>query len=111
MKIYEQITIDMFTGKVIEEISYEYKGPMIHLKGGEYEAKRQAEKAYKIQLQQIAQQEEQLKELSDKEKAKKYNEQRILEGAVKQRMGRSASILTDSSGLGSAGISKPSLYS
>lgn len=111
MKIYERITLDIFTLEVIEEISYEYKGPVIRLKGGEYAAQRQAEKAYKIQLQQMAQQEAQLKELAEKEKTKKYNEQRILEGAVKQRMGRSASILTDVSNFGTASASKPSLYS
>jgi hypothetical protein len=111
MRIYEKIVIDMFTGEVIEAVMYEYEGPIIHLKGGQYAAQRQANQAYKLQLQQLAQQEAQLKELDDKEKAKKYNEQRILEGAVKQRMGRTASILTNPSNLGSTAVSKPSLYS
>jgi hypothetical protein len=111
MKIYERIVVDIVTGEVIEEISYEYTGLIEHLKGGQYAAQRQADRAFKLQQQQLSEQEQQLAELAEKEKSKKYNEQRILDGAVKQRMGRSGSILTNTTSLGTANVSKPSLYS
>ena len=34
MKIYKSVTIDIKTGQIIEEDSYEYSGPVAYLKGG-----------------------------------------------------------------------------
>jgi hypothetical protein len=110
MKIYESIAIDMFTGEVVEEKSFEYNGPVIKLKGGQIAAQRQAEQAYKLQKQQLALQEQQLKELADKEKSKKYDEQRQLDAVAKLKMGQKASILTDISNFGQASVSRPSLF-
>jgi hypothetical protein len=34
MKVYEKIVIDMITGEVLEEVSYDYQGPIAECKGG-----------------------------------------------------------------------------
>lgn len=111
MKIYECIVMDIFTGEILYEKSYEYKGQIALCKGGEYAAKREAERAYKMQVQQQALQQQQLLELEEKEKSKKFNEQQLLESRVKKtKTGRSGTILTGIQDFGSADVSKKSLY-
>lgn len=110
MKIYEYITIDIFTGEILEEISYNYKGRIVECKGGEYAARREADRAYQLQVQQMELQQKQLQELEDKEKAKKFNEQAILESGLKKRIGRKATILTDIQDFGTTNVSSKSLY-
>lgn len=110
MKIYELVVLNIFTGEVIEEKSYQYEGMIDLCKGGEYAARREADRAYKMQLQQQQLQQQQLLELEEKEKNKKFNEQQILETKLKRKTGRSASILTDIQNFGTADVSRKSLY-
>ncbi len=110
MKIYEYIKIDIATNEILEEISYNYQGNLVECKGGEYAARREAERSYQLQLSQMALQEKQLKELEEKEKEKKFNEQQILESGLKRRVGRKSTILTDIQDFGSANVSSRSLY-
>jgi hypothetical protein len=77
---------------------------------GQIAAQRQAEAAFKLQKQQLAMQEQQLADLDEQQKNKKYNEQRLLEGKLKSRMGRSATILTNNDTFGNNDISNKSLY-
>lgn len=110
MKVYEYIKIDMFAFQTIEEDSYEYFGVFDKCKGGEYAARREAKRAYQLQLDQMALQQAQLQELEDKEKNKKFNEQEILKQGLKRNIGRKSTILTDIQDFGTANVSKKSLY-
>ena len=111
MKVYELIVLDISTGGVISEESYEYSDVVSQCKGGEYAAKREADRAYKMQLQQQELQKQQLLELEQKEKTKKFDEQQLLKSRLKKsNIGRSGSILTDIKDFGSADVSKKSLY-
>ena len=110
MKIYTYIKMDIFTGEVLEEISYEYKGVFDECKGGDGGAREQAEKSYKLQLEQLELQKAQLAELATKEQQKKFGEQQLLETRLKRRTGRRGTILTDIGNFGAVDVLKKSLY-
>jgi len=108
MKVYEIVIMD-FAGNIIYEKSYEYSGFVDRCKGGEYAAKREADRAYKLQKQQLELQQRQIEELEAKEKASKYNEQMLLEEKLKRRSGRKAMMLTDLSDF-NFNVNRKSLY-
>lgn len=111
MKVYELIVINMFTGEIIEEISYDYKGSLTQCKGGDQKAATAAaERAYKLQLEQVNLQQDQINELAAEEKAKKLNAQQLLESGLKRKTGRASTILTNIQDFGTANVSRKSLY-
>lgn len=95
MKIYERVVLDA-DGNIVEEISYEYHGPVADCKGGPTKEQKDAqEKSYQLQKEMFDYQKEQAEELEkgkEAEEAKKAAmEQRLID--VK-RHGRSSTIHT-----------------
>jgi len=75
------------------------------------EARKQAERTYELQKEQLELQKKQLAELEAKEKGKEAERQARLEELLKRkRRGISSTILTNWSALGEPAISRRSLY-
>jgi len=54
MKVYNRIVMNIFTGEIVEEDSYQYEGPICHCKGGGSSSTTSVDYAYNARMAAIA---------------------------------------------------------
>lgn len=97
MKIYTKIVLDS-NGKIIEENSYEYSGPLAECKkgsGGEAAARVQAEKSFQLQKDMFEHQKQQALKLEQGEESEEAKAAAIKQRGIEvNRQGRSSTLHT-----------------
>jgi hypothetical protein len=96
MKIYTKIVLDP-DGKIVEERSFEYKGPVAQCKGGggQKQAAEQAEKSFQLQKEMFEHQKQEALKLEQGKESEEAKAAAIKQRGIDiKRQGRSSTILT-----------------
>lgn len=94
MKIYTKIVLDS-DGKIIEEHSFEYEGPVAQCKGGNAAAEAQAEKSFQLQKEMFEFQKQETLKLEQGRESDEAKAAAIKQRGIEiRRQGRSSTLRT-----------------